>query len=115
MLLLFAYFALVDAEGTVKNVIVADREFVEKHPVKDMTWVETSMDGSVKKNYAEIGGKYDKNRDAFIQRKPFNSWVINEESAKWVAPIEKPRDGKDYEWDESIRGWKAERSKKIIR
>ena len=58
-----------------------------------------------RKNYAELGGKYDLSRDAFIPNKPFQSWVLNETTCRWEAPVVKPDDGKIYDWNETTKQW----------
>lgn len=58
-----------------------------------------------RKNYAGIGYTYDPVRDAFIPPKPYNSWLLNEDSCLWEAPIAYPTDGKQYTWDESTQNW----------
>ena len=60
-----------------------------------------------RKNHAGIGYIYDEDRDAFIPPKPFNSWILNESTCNWEAPIAYPTDGKLYNWDESIKNWVA--------
>lgn len=59
-----------------------------------------------RKNYAGIGFIYDPTKDAFIPPKPFQSWVLNEDSCLWDAPIPYPQNGKKYFWDESTISWK---------
>jgi len=56
-------------------------------------------------NYAGIGFTYDEGRDAFIPPKPFESWVLVEESCLWEAPVAYPTDGADYVWDEEAGNW----------
>tara|TARA_B100001094_G_scaffold12062_1_gene10703 strand:+ start:2869 stop:3234 length:366 start_codon:yes stop_codon:yes gene_type:complete len=58
-----------------------------------------------RKNYAGIGYTYDQNRDAFIPPKPHNSWVLNENTCNWGAPVPYPSDGKDYVWNEETTNW----------
>lgn len=58
-----------------------------------------------RKNYAGIGYKYDLERDAFIPPKPFHSWILNETSCLWEAPIPMPTDEKLYHWDENTASW----------
>lgn len=70
------------------------------------TWVKTSYNGNIRKNYAGIGFNYDAARDAFIAPKPFNSWLLDEDTCQWKAPIEHPTDGLMYEWDEELTDWK---------
>ena len=60
---------------------------------------------ALRKNYAGIGFTYDEARDAFIPPKPFESWVLNEDTCLWVAPIPYPEDGKRYTWDEESTSW----------
>ena len=56
-------------------------------------------------NYAGIGFKYDQQRDAFIPKKPYNSWILNETTCLWEAPVIKPNDGNMYNWNEQIQNW----------
>jgi len=58
-----------------------------------------------RKNYAGIGFTYDGQKDAFIPPKPFNSWVLNEETCLWESPIPYPVDGKSYDWDDAATSW----------
>jgi hypothetical protein len=58
-----------------------------------------------RKNYAGIGYTYDETRDAFIPPKTFNSWILNEDTCNWEAPINYPTDGKSYKWNEEILTW----------
>ena len=60
---------------------------------------------SFRKNFAGIGYKYDRIRDAFIPPQPYLSWVLNEETCRWEAPIPYPDDGQLYNWDESTKSW----------
>jgi hypothetical protein len=59
----------------------------------------------LRKNHAGIGMTYDENRDAFIPKKPFNSWILNETTCLWNAPIAKPQDNYTYRWNESTLTW----------
>ena len=58
-----------------------------------------------RKNHAGIGYTYDETRDAFIAPKPYNSWVLNEQTCNWDAPVAKPNDGLIYVWNEQIQNW----------
>lgn len=58
-----------------------------------------------RKNYAGLGYTYDEQRDAFIPPKPFESWVLNEDTCLWDAPTPMPTDGKRYTWDEATTSW----------
>jgi hypothetical protein len=59
----------------------------------------------LRKNHAGIGMTYDEDRDAFIPKKPFNSWILNETTCLWEAPVVKPNDGNMYNWNESTKTW----------
>ena len=58
-----------------------------------------------RKNHAGIGYTYDSNRDAFIAPKPFNSWILNEQTCNWNAPVAYPTDGQRYSWNEETQSW----------
>ena len=59
----------------------------------------------LRKNHAGIGYTYDEDRDAFIPKKPFNSWILNETTCQWEAPVVYPNDGQNYKWNETIQNW----------
>ena len=59
----------------------------------------------LRKNHAGIGMTYDEDRDAFIPKKPFNSWILNEDTCLWESPITKPNDNNNYIWNESTLTW----------
>jgi len=58
-----------------------------------------------RKNHAGIGYIYDEDRNAFIPKKPFNSWILNEQTCLWEAPVARPNDGKLYNWNETNLTW----------
>ena len=60
---------------------------------------------ALRKNYAGIGFTYDEERDAFIPPKPFESWLLNEDTCLWEAPVAYPEDGEAYTWDEESGNW----------
>jgi hypothetical protein len=72
-------------------------------------WKQTSYNGNIRKNFAGIGFKYDQARDAFIAPKHFNSWILNEDTCQWEAPVAMPttelEDNQYYSWNESIVNW----------
>ena len=68
-------------------------------------WKQTSYNGNFRKNYAGIDYLYDKRRDAFIPPQNFPSWVLNETTCWWEAPVAIPDDSKSYEWNEGTRAW----------
>jgi len=68
-------------------------------------WVQTSFNSNFRKNFAGVGMTYDEDRDAFILKKPYNSWVLNETTCNWDAPSAYPDDGKTYSWNEETLAW----------
>jgi hypothetical protein len=110
-----SHFAKVN-NGIVEQVIVAEPEFFQTFvDTSPGAWIQTSYNthGGVhtlggtplRKNYAGIGYTYDSQRDAFTPPKPFASWVLNEDTCLWDAPVPMPTDGKTYQWDEAATGW----------
>jgi len=67
--------------------------------------VHSSNGTPLRKNFAGIGFQYDQQRDAFIAPKPFNSWILNEDTCLWEAPVAKPQDDNKYRWNESTLTW----------
>ena len=116
------HFAKV-VDGKVTQVIVAEPEFfntfVDSSPG---AWIQTSYntrgnvhygqdgqpDGGValRGNYAGVGYSYDAARDAFIPPQPYASWVLDDATCLWNAPVAMPTDGKLYAWDEATTSWK---------
>ena len=64
-----------------------------------------TQEKAFRKNYAGIGYSYDEQRDAFIPPRPFESWVLNEDTCLWEAPVPMPEDGKAYTWNEDAGSW----------
>ena len=79
-----------------------------KHYLSDNSTLSNTQEKALRKNHASIDYTYDEIRDAFIPPKPFNSWVLNEDSCTWTSPVPLPSDYKDkvYNWDESSLSWK---------
>ena len=71
------------------------------------TWIQTSYNNRIRFNYAGIGYTYDEGRDAFIAPKPYPSWLLDEATCRWQAPIAMPTDGKVYAWDEAAGAWRV--------
>lgn len=71
------------------------------------TWVKTSYNATIRKNFAGIGYTFDEDRDAFIPPKPFASWVLDEETCRWEAPVAYPTDGLAYAWNEDLGDWEV--------
>ena len=101
-----SHFAEIDENSIVKRVIVADQDFINSGLVGDpKNWIETSYIGEIRKNYAGIGYKYDKQRDAFIPPKRHPSWIFDETICQFKAPVELPEDKRNIEWDEENIKW----------
>lgn len=117
-----AHFAELDENNVVKRVVVVDdmhqdngQEFLAVTCGLGGTWVKTSYNtlGGVhqhggtpfRKNYAGVGYIYDVERDAFYTPQPYPSWVLNEDSCIWEAPVTRPNDDKNYIWNESTLSW----------
>jgi hypothetical protein len=111
-----AHFAQIDANNIVTQVLVIEQDVVDTGLFGEPnSFVQTSYNthGGVhtlggtplRKNYAGIGYTYDASRDAFIPPKPYNSWVLNEDTCLWNAPVAMPTDEKMYSWDESTTNW----------
>jgi hypothetical protein len=71
----------------------------------DTQWRQTSYNAKIRKNYAGIGYVYDVQRDAFISPKPYPSFILNEETCQWTAPVSRPNDDAPYQWDEDSGTW----------
>jgi hypothetical protein len=107
-----AHFAEIDENNIVTQIIVVSndlehrgQEFLAQDLGLGGTWIQTSYNGNIRKNYAGIGYTYNQARDAFIAPKPFNSWVLNETTCRWQAPTPMPTDDKNYTWDEETTSW----------
>jgi hypothetical protein len=115
-----AHFAKIGLNNIVTDVLVVanrdtmnsqgnEQESIGIEFLKTLTghetWIQTSYNGNIRKNYASIGYTYDSQRDAFIPPKPFESWVLNETTCQWNAPTPRPNDDKQYNWNESTQVW----------
>jgi len=116
-----AYFAKLNSDNIVENVIsinnsvITDNNGVEQEQIgvdfinnlyeTNDIWKQTSYNKTFRKNHAGIGFTYDSNRDAFIPQKPYNSWILNEQTCNWDAPVARPQDENMYTWNEEILNW----------
>jgi hypothetical protein len=117
-----AHYAFLDENNIVTEVIVGKDEGEEGvdwevhygnfrgQPCKRTSYnthggVHSSGGTPLRKNYAGIGYTYDEGRDAFIPQKPYASWLLNEDTCLWDAPVAYPDDGKRYSWDEATTSW----------
>ena len=109
---------------SVNNEVLKDSSGVEREELgiqflNELTgwpiWKQTSYNtvGGIhsnggtpfRKNHAGIGYTYDEDRDAFISKKPYNSWILNEQTCNWESPVAYPTDGQRYNWNESTKTW----------
>lgn len=88
--------------GIVEQVIRSEKEFIES---LDGEWIQTSYNGSIRKNYAGIGFTYNTELDAFIPPQTYASWILNEDTCKWEAPVPYPADSNQYIWNEETQSW----------
>lgn len=108
-----AHYAFLDKNNIVIEVIVGKDENELLDGLTPEEWygnfrgrtcVRTSYNGTIRKQYAGIGYKYDSIADVFIAPQPFPSWTLDS-NYDWQAPIAHPADGKIYSWDESNQAW----------
>ena len=101
-----SHFAKLDNNNIVTEVIVAEQDFINSGSVGDsFRWVQTSYNFNFRKNYAGVGYIYDRVRDAFIPPKPHSSWILNEDTCLWIAPVPYPDDDNKYTWNEETTSW----------
>jgi hypothetical protein len=107
-----AHYAFLDVNNMVTEVIVGKDETDLSEDweqfygaIRNQICKRTSYHGNIRKNYAGIGYAYDAARDAFIAPQPFPSWVLNEQTCQWEAPVPMPTDGKRYRWYEDAKAW----------
>jgi hypothetical protein len=114
-----AHFAELDENNIVLRVIVGVDEPHDGEAIYQQetgrVWKQTSYNThggthhlggtAFRKNYAGIGYTYDAQRDAFYAPQPYPSWILDENTCLWAAPVAHPRDGNTYYWDESAANW----------
>lgn len=110
-----AHYAFLDENNIVTQVITGRNEDEVVNGISDweayygnlrgQTCKRTSYNANIRKNYAGIGYTYDATRDAFIPPQPFPSWLLDEETCRWQAPVSAPNDDKIYSWDEDTLNW----------
>ena len=114
-----AHFAEV-IDGIVARVIVVRNADTASSGIEDEAigaafchnllggeWVQTSYNNNIRKNYAGIGYTYDTVRDAFIAPQPWASWVLDEATCRWEAPVAMPSAAGPWAWDEGTESWVA--------
>jgi hypothetical protein len=105
-----SHFAKIN-NGIVTEVLVAEQEYIDS---LDGTWIQTSYNthgnqhpegNPLRGNYAGIGYTYDANNDVFYAPQLYPSWILNNTTWTWEAPVAYPTDDKVYKWNESITNW----------
>lgn len=112
-----AHYAFLDENNIVTEVIPGRNEDEVVDGISDWEkWYgdfrgqvckRTSYNNNYRKNYAGVGYYFDEALDAFIAPKPFDSWVLDEETCRWQAPTPYPTDGLMYQWVEADLNWQA--------
>lgn len=109
-----AHYAFLNENNIVTEVISGIDEDTLIEGVTPEEWygnfrgqrcLRTSYNKNIRKNYASIGYRYDEERDAFIPPKPFESWILDEDTCLWVPPTGFPDDGNRYVWNENKKEW----------
>lgn len=113
-----AHFAKLENNVVTQVIVVSNQDILDEQGQESEekgiafcsnllggTWKQTSYNGNIRKNYAGIGYTYDEGRDAFIPPKPYNSWLLDETTCQWKAPVDYPTDGKRYTWNEETTSW----------
>jgi hypothetical protein len=110
-----SHFAKIDENNIVVEVIVAEQDFIDSGAVGDPSkWIQTSYNTihnthpenrPLRKNFAAEGFYYDKDLDAFIPPKPYDSWVFDKEKCDWHPPIPAPSSPIPHFWDENKKEW----------
>ena len=114
-----AHFVKLNEDKVViQGIVVSNQDTADEHGAEQEaigvafcanllggTWKQTSYNARIRKNYAGIGYTYDEGRDAFIPPKPFASWVLDEATCQWKAPVDMPADDKRYSWNEDTTSW----------
>jgi hypothetical protein len=103
-------------DGIVQSVIAAEEEFVQSNPPALGKWIQTSYNTHagvhtqggtpLRKNFAAPGYSYDAELDAFVPPRPFDSWILDSETAQWQPPWPAPDDDNMYAWDPTTANWK---------
>jgi len=120
-----AHFAEVDQNDKVLRVVVVDddvlrdadgrhnellgqtylRKIFKNENSENKTWYQTSYNGTLRVRFAGVGYTYNKELDAFLTPRPFESWLLNETTYSWEPPVDMPDNGNRYVWNEVIMEW----------
>jgi hypothetical protein len=106
-----SHFAEIDENNIVIRVLVVSdeqehrgQEFLAEDLNLGGTWIQTSYNHNIRKQYAGIGYSYNSEADVFIRPRRFESWILDD-NFDWQPPIQMPDDGKLYEWNEETISW----------
>ena len=107
-----AHYAFINNDNVVTEIIVGKDESDTTHNweqyyglIRNQVCKRTSYNGNIRKNYAGVGYTYDQTRDAFIPKKPYASWILNEDTCRWEAPVALPDTENRYTWNEATTTW----------
>ena len=116
-----AHFAELDNDDKVIRVIVVDNDKLfdsNNHENEEIgiayckslygestKWVQTSFNKTFRKNFAQTNDLFDEENDAFIAPQPYPSWILNNATFVWEAPVSKPNFDKYYKWNEENLSW----------
>lgn len=117
-----AHFARLDEADNVIEVIVVSDEWLNDNGVESEAlgiaalqawsghayWAQTSYNNNMRVRFAGSGYTFNRALNAFISPKPFASWLLDEQTASWVAPVPKPAEG-IWAWDEDALTWRSMR------
>ena len=114
-----AHFAKLENNIVTQVIVVANQDILDENGQESEqkgidfcsnllggTWIQTSYNAKIRKNYAGVGYTYDETLDAFIVPKPFNSWVLDTNKAQWKAPVDYPTEEGRFTWNEETLTWK---------
>lgn len=106
-----AHYAEIKNNRVIRVLVMNDDwsedqclQWLAKH-VSDNQWLQTSYNGNIRSKYAGVGDEYHADIDAFVGRKPYNSWLLDKDKKCYVAPQPMPKDGGDYIWNERLQAW----------
>jgi hypothetical protein len=105
-----AHFAEIDKNNLVLRVLVTDNHSSNEGYdwlIENLggTWIKTSYNGRIRKNFAGIGFTYNEELDSFVSPQPFPSWKLDKRNSQWKAPVAYPTDGFTYFWNEEGLTW----------
>ena len=113
-----AHFAKLENNIVTQVIVVSNQDILDENGQENEqkgidfcsnllggTWIQTSYNAKIRKNYAGIGYTYDETLDAFIPPKPFASWVLDTDKAQWKAPVDYPTEEGRFVWNEETLTW----------